>query len=227
MKLNAWLVFVCVLIAFSMALVGGWRLSPLAVHAGAQSQLLPDLTIDGDILRQSIRFSSERFRANDCAAIEGCVTGTGRRKLMRFSVFTPNIGTADMVLGDPVGNPLFEYSPCHDHYHFEGYAAYELLDRSGTSIMQGRKQAFCLLDSEKIDPLAGPPKYDCGFQGISKGWADVYTSDLDCQWLDITGVPAGEYQLRVTINPEHVLNELRFDNNSFTVPVRIPLIVFP
>jgi hypothetical protein len=226
MKFNRLLVFASMLVAFGAALLGGSRLAPPAVHAQPQAVFLPDLTIDGDVLRQSIRFSSERIRPNDCAAVEGCVTGTGRRRLMRFSVFTPNIGTADMVLGDPDGNPLFEFSPCHGHYHFNGYATYELLDRTGTSVMTGRKQAFCLLDSEKIDPLAGPPKYNCGFQGISKGWADLYSYDLDCQWLDVTGIPAGEYQLKVTINPEHLLNELRFDNNSFSVPVRIPVVVF-
>ena len=45
------------------------------------------------------------------------------------------------------------------------------------------------------------PQYDCVFQGLSAGWADVYSSDLDCQWLDVTGVPEGDYLLRMEEAP--------------------------
>jgi hypothetical protein len=225
MKLSCLLIAALLTITVVISVFGFAYVAPATVRAGAAE--LPDLTIDGDVLRRSIRIETARFNADSCAVIEGCVNATGRRKLMRFSVFTPNIGTADMFLGNPEGNPLFEYSECHHHYHYNGYASYELLNSSGTTVVIGRKQAFCLLDSVKVDPDAGPPKYDCDYQGISKGWADVYDSTLPCQWLDITGVTPGDYQLQVTINPEHTLDELNFDNNSATVPVRIPVLTLP
>ena len=204
-----------------VALAAAWVYRPASLFAGTQ-ELLPDLTVNAKVLQASISIDSQTFRSTDCAVVEGCATGTGRRRLLHFSVATPNTGTADMFLGDPEGNPLFQYSPCHGHYHFSSYASYELLNESGKVVVVGRKQAFCLLDSLPVSRDAGPPKYDCHYQGISVNWMDVYDASLDCQWLDITGVPAGMYQLRVTINPEGILDELSFENNSATVPVRIP-----
>jgi hypothetical protein len=209
-----------------IALFGGRRF-PVPRASGVGQELLPDLTIDGNILKNSIRFETARFTRRDCAVVEGCVNAAGRRRLLRFTVFTPNIGTADLFMGDPEGNPLFEYSPCHGHYHFNGYADYELMDSTGTTIVAGRKQAFCLLDSVMIDPEAGPRQFDCHYQGISKGWADVYDSSLDCQWLDITDVPPGQYQLHVNINPDAILNESNLNNNSASTPVRVRPVMLP
>ena len=182
---------------------------------------LPDLTIDAERLQSSVVVRTKVFKAGDCAVSEGCVGGTGKRKLLRFDVATPNIGTADLFLGSPVNNPLFEYSSCHRHYHFNDYANYELLNANGTNILTGRKQAFCLEDFARFDPNAGPAKYTCSYQGISVGWQDIYGSYLDCQWLDITGIAPGNYMLRVTINPAGILTESSYDNNEATVPVRI------
>jgi hypothetical protein len=186
---------------------------------------LPDLTIDGNRLGRSVIFETRRFNRHDCAVQEGCVDGTGKRKLMRFDVATPNIGSGDLVLGDPALNPaLFTYSPCHQHYHFNGYASYELLvsPSSASPILRGRKQAFCLEDLDQWDPTAGPAFYTCSYQGISAGWSDIYSKYLDCQWLDITNVTPGDYWLRVTINPDQILIESDYTNNSATVPVTIP-----
>ena len=62
---------------------------------------------------------------------------------------------------------------------------------------------------------------DCDNQGISAGWEDSYDSSLDCQWLDITGVPAGDYILRVTVNPDSLFPETIITDNSSDVEVRI------
>ncbi len=51
------------------------------------------------------------------------------------------------------------------------------------------------------------------FQGISAGCADIYYSSLGCQYLDITGVPNGNYQLRVTVDPFGRFAELDESNN--------------
>ncbi len=198
-------------------------LAALSIPQAAMAQIaLPDLTIDAARLQSSIEIKTSPFRTNDCAVVEGCVDGKGKRTLLRFDVATPNIGTGDLVLGDPRSNTnLFEFSPCHGHYHFTGYASYELLTTSDTTVITGRKQAFCLLDFARYSSTAGPGKFTCDYQGISAGWQDIYGSYLDCQWLDITGVLPGDYLLRITINPEQRLIESNYSNNTATATVRI------
>jgi hypothetical protein len=43
--------------------------------------------------------------------------------------------------------------------------------------------------------------------------ADIYSYTLDGQWIDTTGVPAGTYTLRVTINPSGIVNETDYSDN--------------
>jgi hypothetical protein len=191
---------------------------PFFAEPGAD---LPDLTIDAARVRRYATLHERNFTAGDCALIEQCVGGIGRRKLLSFDVMTPNIGTADLVLGNPANNRQFEFSACHGHYHYSGYANYELLSSSGTAVVTGRKQAFCLEDSIRNSPGAAASRYTCTNQGISAGWADDYYPTLDCQWLDVTNVPSGSYQLRVTINPLGTLPDANTSNNVAVVPIVI------
>jgi hypothetical protein len=112
------------------------------------------------------------------------------------------------------------------HYHFDNYAAYELRDDSGP-VATGHKQAFCLLDLYGW-AWGGNGTYDCGNQGISRGFADIYDSSLPCQWIDVTDVPPGDYTLRISLNNPpngsntRFINERNYDNNIAEVPFTIP-----
>jgi hypothetical protein len=138
---------------------------------------------------------------------------------------TGNTGTADLSLGDPALSPDFVYSECHDHYHFDGYADYRLLAADGTEAGTGHKQAFCLRDSERIstsDPtVERVEQYTCANQGIQRGWADDYGANLDCQWVDVTDVEAGDYTLSITINASRAIPELDYDNDDAEVSVTL------
>lgn len=65
--------------------------------------------------------------------------------------------------------------------------------------------------------------YDCALQGIQRGWGDDYYVGLDCQWLDITGVPAGNYTIEVCVNPHRFFIENTFANNCAYIRVEIPV----
>jgi hypothetical protein len=80
----------------------------------------------------------------------------------------------------------------------------------------GHKQGFCLRDTN-----CAAPRYTCTDQGITAGCADTYGSTLGCQYLDVTGVPAGNYTLRVSMDPFGRVPELNENNNVATVPVTI------
>jgi hypothetical protein len=187
----------------------------------------PDLTVLGDRALATARVEWAFFEADDCAIFEGCVLSEGWRRLLRFDTVTPNIGTGDLHLGVPdATNPTFVYSECHDHYHFDGYANYQLLDGAGEEVGFGHKQAFCLLDSEQYstdDPtVRRTERYDCDDQGISRGWEDNYDASLDCQWVDVTDVAPGDYTLRIGINETEAIHELDFTNNVATITVTVP-----
>jgi hypothetical protein len=150
--------------------------------------------------------------------VEGCVSGLGTRTVLRFDTVTGNLGDADFYVGVPSEqNPLFQWSPAHGHYHVRDYADYKLIASDLTEIT-GHKQAFCLLDSTQITPGA-VAHYGCENQGISVGYADTYGAYLDCQWIDITGVPSGTYTLQVQINPTHLLPESNYTNNVYQTTV--------
>ena len=55
----------------------------------------------------------------------------------------------------------------------------------------GFKSGWCVMDlTEFINPpVGGCNTYNCGYQGITAGCADIYHSGLDCQWLDLTEIP--------------------------------------
>lgn len=185
---------------------------------------VPDLQLVASAMDRAV-VVEENIEPDSCAVQEQCVSGTGMRRLLRFRTETVNLGTGDLEVGSPPlpehSDDRFEWSPCHKHHHFKGYALYELLDGDDV-VLVGRKQAFCVADNKHIEVLGVPfPQFDCAEQGLSRGWADVYELDIDCQWLDVTGLPSGTYTLRITVNPEHKLPESDTTNNVFTKQVAL------
>jgi hypothetical protein len=207
-----------------IARVCGGECCPLGSRCDNGECLLADMTVDTGTVAATAAVHRAFFEQGACEIIEGCVAAPGDRLLLRFSLSSPNIGQGDLFLGDPALDPnLFQFSSCHGHYHFQSYAAYRLLDLQMNEVATGHKQAFCLLDL-----LPGPngdprPTYDCSYQGISAGWADVYDAGLPCQWVDVTDLQPGDYLLEISLNAEHVLAEADYDNNLVVVPVNIPV----
>ncbi len=134
-----------------------------------------------------------------CLIQEGCVAGYGQREVIRFTTHIKNIGDADYYIGAPQENSQWEWDPCHGHWHYEGYAEYVMYNMDdGNEIPIGFKNGFCVMDLECDD--GGTYQYGCGNQGISKQCGDIYSSGLQCQWIDITDLEAGQYMLVVRVN---------------------------
>jgi hypothetical protein len=184
---------------------------------------LPDLSLVGALMMDT-DIVMQAFDGDSCEMVEQCIGAPGLRRLLKFDTVTQNLGTADLVVGVPpaigTSSPPFEWSRCHGHHHFSGYANYDLLDGNGV-VVSGHKQAFCILDTIRVQAGAPTNGYSCQNQGMSVGWADVYARDLPCQWIDITGVPSGTYTLRVQINPEQKLVESDYSNNELTISVTL------
>jgi hypothetical protein len=191
------------------------------VTGGAQT--LPDLIVNRSRVAHSVGVESRNVTRSDCAFVEGCVSHPGRRKLLLFEATLANVGTGDLVIGSPADNAgLFQYSLCHGHYHTRQTVQWTLTRLDGKVLKRSAKRAFCLTDTEPYSASAGPSSgFNCENQGLTAGWQDVYARTLDCQWLDVTGVPKGRYLLKVTVNPNRRFRERNYGNNTVTVPVRI------
>ena len=162
----------------------------------------PDLAIDQEFLRETMFFGAYDD-IDACAVAEGCVRGTGKRNLIFFSTRIANVGVQDYFVGQTPLNPAtpsdrFFWDACHNHWHYRGYAEYLLYDENGTKIPIGTKNGFCLVDLFCQPGTLG--KYTCINMGISAGCQDAYNADLPCQWIDITGLPAGKYNLVTRVN---------------------------
>ena len=191
-----------------------------AVAASLSAAGLPDLTIYAPAATPNVIYRT--FATDDCTVNEGCVV-PGVRRLLSFETDTRNVGSADLILGNPATNSLFVWDPCHMHYHYAGFAEYRLRDSNATVVVLGRKIGFCVEDVRRWDPNAPTNRiYDCNYQGIQKGWADVYDEGVPCQWIDVTDVPTGNYILEMEINPEGTIIESNYGNNIVQLPIFIP-----
>jgi hypothetical protein len=149
----------------------------------------------------------------------------GPHRVLRFDFSSYNAGDADLVIGSPTARPeLFVWSSGHDHYHLRDFNEFILFDANGTQATVGYKQAFCLIDVQRISPSAREePRYrDCNSnQGISAGWADVYGAYLECQFIVLDDLPDGDYTLQSTTNARHAVGEDCFGDNTAWTGLRI------
>jgi hypothetical protein len=191
-------------------------------------QPCPDLVVDVDDLKSSIVIDERTFAAADCAVVEGCIVQPGTRRLLHFDTGTANVGTADLNIGAPTASTCFQWSQCHQHYHFKGVGTYILYQPDGNTVAAtGHKQGFCMEDTDPYAAHPGPmpaTPFNCNAQGLHIGWEDIYPNDIDCQWIDITGVPAGNYILSVTVDASRLLPESNYENNESRIPVVIPAV---
>jgi Lysyl oxidase len=177
----------------------------------------PDLTVDPQRFVSQMEIVDRLFHDGTCAVQEGAVGGTGYRRLLRFDTVVLNGGDGDLVVGDrsDPNNPYarwFFFAACHGHFHIRDFSNYELLSIDRTVVVAAQKGGFCFEDSLKYD--GGKSNgYNCEFQGITSGWGDWYFKQLTGQWIDITGVPEGDYIVRVTVNASGTFDE---ETNRYT-----------
>ena len=125
-----------------------------------------------------------------------------------------------------------DFDDNHWFFQVDPYARYRLRavtpgDGVGDVVAEGIKASFCLLDSTSHDlSLPGAPSarryLNCqNVQGISVGWADIYSRHLEGQWIDITGVPNGTYWLEAELDPENKFQEADETNNVTRIQVDV------
>lgn len=121
------------------------------------------------------------------------------------------------------------FHPTHEHWHFDGSAAYTLTEiDSEEPIVSRKKVSFCLRDSEVLPGATDrrPAFYaECARdrrQGITVGWADRYDASLHGQTLALpNGFRNGRYCLRLQVDPFELLTEVDETDNTSAIVVRI------
>jgi len=116
----------------------------------------------------------------------------------------------------PVGAAQFHAA--HGHYHYAGLATYELYafdatkNARGELVREGRKAGFCFYDTAMVDLTradVGAQRYDgrgcldpassasgeAWYTGVSPGFTDFYGWYLPDQYVEISGLPDGVYEL--------------------------------
>jgi hypothetical protein len=204
-----------------------------ATTTHSTSELRPNLQVQpaselrieyGQGGQKLLRFTTLGWNSGDGPLeVVADVVENGRQKVFQ-RVYDTSGGYTDHFAG------FMDWHASHNHFHFNDYAKYTLRPASsnGQSERYGEKVTFCLMDTDRIDHrLAGAPKRahytSCGIQrqGISVGWGDAYRYYLDGQWIDITGLANGDYDLILELDPKGKIIETNDGDNTSTVRIRI------
>ncbi|CAL8279399.1 unnamed protein product [Lota lota] len=183
---------------------------------------LPDLVPDPYAIQAGTYIQRMQMYALRCAAEENCLARSAYgpmvqdidyRVLLRFPQKVKNQGTADFLPVRP--RHQWEWHSCHQHFHsMDAFSNYDLLDFStGHKVAEGHKASFCLEDTGCEAGFRRRYACTAHTQGLSPGCHDTYAANIDCQWIDITDVPPGNYLLKVTVNPNFHVLESDYTNN--------------
>ncbi|MFL6107685.1 MAG: lysyl oxidase family protein [Marmoricola sp.] len=134
------------------------------------------------------------------------------------------------VASTKVGTMEYDARPSHQHWHFEDFAVYDLVDKDRHRLRTSGKEAFCLAPTDAIDllipgaainPGNGDLATACGDissiwvrEVLAAGWGDTYSQYRAGQSIDVTGLANGTYWIRVTANPASRLHEVSHGNNT-------------
>lgn len=216
-------------------------LAPAGGPVFAGEQALPDLfpvqssledpDLSNELGRDILRFDTLIGNAGS-GDLE--LRGRRSRKMMRaWQVLHSASGKKQGQVKREIGR--FEFHDEHGHWHLAQVAEYRLRRLDGELVARSEKISFCMVDSVRLkrefpdSPLF--PKYAICPRGadlkklragVQPGWADWYHRDLPDQYLDVTGLPAGQYLLEVEINPDRVIVESDYSNNITSIEVSLP-----
>ena len=225
-----------------LAMVAAFGAGPAAGVVGADpagAPHLPDLqTLVPTDLRVQVTGSTKRLRLTNTVANLGAgrleirpQNNEGSKTTVAFQrVYTHDDGAKKWSLAYENKIGTFAFHQAHNHWHLEGFARYDLLNRSGKVVRSSRKVSFCLVDSTAV-PSASLPhaatarRYtscsEDAVQGISVGWGDIYSWSLAGQSINITGLPNGRYRLRSTADPFRRIQETDDTNNASVIRFKL------
>jgi hypothetical protein len=183
-----------------------------------------DLSLVSDLYPSSVHLQTLDFAEDSCEYLDGCLGGTGTRRLLRFPVLLPNVGGDPFHVGSSASEPSrFEYSACEARDVVANAVTYRLLDGDGAEVGTAHSPPLALADEFMEVDYPAQSEYPEGGDdmGISGGWATLRDSARGCQWIDVTDVEPGDYTLEIHFNPDQIFEEDSYDNNLISVAVSV------
>jgi lysyl oxidase len=190
-----------------------------------------DMAENGNFLR----FSATVWNAGNSPLVVDGFRRDGEDEMDAYQYFFDAAGNQTGY--QDVGHMHWDPKPSHQHWHFEDFARYSLLDKNEVEAVRSKKEAFCLANTDAVDltvPDAAwrPENTDlstsCGDYSslsirevLAAGWGDTYTQYRAGQSFDLRDVPNGTYYIAVVANPEGNLVEASTDNNVALRKIKI------
>ncbi len=142
----------------------------------------------------------------------------------------------------------YEPAPAHVHWHLLDFEHFLLRTPDGSTLVQDRKNGFCLGDRYDARDARDQPNRPkdakspegrlaallrenrCRHhepqaldvvQGISVASGDDYDYRVDYQWLDLTGVPSGVYDVVNVVNADRSFLEKDYGNNASSIAISV------
>jgi Lysyl oxidase len=129
---------------------------------------------------------------------------------------------------DLVGAFQYNYDVTHQHWHYLSLDRYDLRPHDPTTInvdvARDQKTGFCLVDNSQQNPNpTGCQQKNPGALGVSEavqpgGW-DIYTGGVDGQFIDLTGVAPGTYELVQWVNADCRLRDIGLDEHTAAIVI--------
>lgn len=218
----------------------------VASPSSAATDLLPDL---GMAKLSTIRIDTTTMPGHKLLRYTAVIVNVGQGPLdlvgSRADTTTPTMSVVQQIHDTdggyrtvPVNTTMYYSGDGHNHWHTKDIEGGRLT-RLDNGLVVGvlEKHGFCFYDNVKYrltlpdaPQLATFLRTGCApnlpdalsaHMGLSVGWGDTYPYTTNLQWIDITGLPNGKYQLRAIADPQHVTTEVRLSNNAAWANVRI------
>ena len=129
----------------------------------------------------------------------------------------------------PIGTMDYDERRGHNHWHFEQFASFSLLDSSKTNVIKSKKQSFCIVPTDAVDlavpgavwnpyqtgigTVCGGPRAIWVRETLEPGWGDTYYQQVAGQSFNITNVPNGWYYVEVRVNTNSAIVQTTTEND--------------